>query len=145
MELSSRQKKVIEGKLCPYCGNDTELVDMSEIYDNRKYKGMNAYRCKPCYAHVGCHKGTAISLGRVATYPLRMLKRRAHDHFDPIWKKKKMTRSEAYEWLSEQLGIPKEYTHIGYFGDLTLIKVIRICKEYMATNGITRSGMKPRK
>ena len=73
-------------------------------------------------------KNTQNSLGRLANKELRTLKMQAHKAFDPIWKDGYMTRKQAYKWLSDQLEIPEEYTHIGMFGVETCKIVARICK-----------------
>lgn len=44
-----------------------------------------------------------------------------------------MKRSEAYKWLSEQLGLPTEYTHIGMFNPETCAKVVDVSKKYLET------------
>ena len=31
MELNERQRKILEGKICPYCGRETKLVDAEKI------------------------------------------------------------------------------------------------------------------
>ena len=42
-----------------------------------------------------------------------------------------MNRHQAYKWLSDQLGIPPEYTHIGMFKKETCQKVVKLCKEQL--------------
>ena len=32
IELNERQKQILVGKICPYCGQPTEFVDSVEIY-----------------------------------------------------------------------------------------------------------------
>lgn len=123
MTLTPRQLLIYQGKLCPYCGRTPEYVDSAIIYG--KSYGM-VYRCAPCDAHVGVHKGTSDALGRLANRELREWKIRAHNVFDPIWKTGRKSRASAYKWLSQQLGIPPEYTHIGYFSVDTCKRVIEI-------------------
>ena len=83
-----------------------------------------------CDSFVSTHKN-GMPLGRLANKNLREWKIRAHNAFDPIWKDKKMKRNEAYKWLSEQLGIPEEYTHIGMMSVNSCKKIVSICKQYM--------------
>lgn len=64
---------------------------------------------------------------------LRRCKIEAHRYFDEIYKRKLMKRSEAYKWLSEQLGLPTEYTHIGMFNPETCAKVVDVSKKYLET------------
>lgn len=125
--LTEKQKLILEGKLCPYCGRATEFIDSSQIYG--KNYGM-IYICRECNAYVGVHEGTVNAKGRLANSELRKLKKEAHEYFDKIWKQGSMKRFQAYNWLSSQLNIPIEYTHIGMFSDDTCRKVIRICKAF---------------
>lgn len=115
LELTEKQTKVIQGKICWYCGTKTELKNTEYGYQ---------YKCPQCGAYVGCHKGTKKALGRVADKELRAAKMLAHKAFDVIWKTGYMSRSEAYKWLGEKLDLPKKYVHIGYFGIDTCTRVV---------------------
>lgn len=66
-------------------------------------------------------------MGTPANKALRIARRMAHQTFDPIWKSRRMTRSEAYRWLSKQMRLPPEKTHIGMFDQEQCGQVIRIC------------------
>lgn len=101
---------LFSGRICPYCGNATTLIDSSEIYGT-SYGPI--YICRPCNAYVGCYKGTHTALGRLANQELREAKKKAHHYFDQLWKPQVQKRPLEYLWLSQQLGIPKEFTHIG--------------------------------
>lgn len=128
MELNERQKLIVAGMICPYCGRQTEFVDSIEVY-GISY-GM-IYLCRSCNAHVGVHKGTDKALGRLAQKQLRKLKHEAHGYFDKIWMNKYMTRHEAYAWLSRVLDIPSDYTHIGMFSEATCERVINFSKQLL--------------
>jgi uncharacterized protein DUF3268 len=123
MQLTQRQLLILQGKICPYCGQDTVYEDSAVIY-GRSY-GM-IYHCQSCRAYVGVHKGTDKALGRVADAELRKWKIAAHNAFDPLWKTGLFKRKEAYQWLSKLLDIPAEYTHIGFFSVDTCKKVVDI-------------------
>lgn len=116
---------------CPYCGKRAEFVDSAEVYHGRSY-GM-IYHCRPCDAYVGCHDfgNGDVPKGRLANAELRRWKIAAHDAFDPLWKygPYKHRRNAAYAWLAEQMGLPKEETHIGMFDVAQCRQVIRICQE----------------
>lgn len=114
---------IISGKVCPYCGRRTVLVDSAEIY-GRSY-GM-IYLCRPCRAYVGCHKGTTRALGRLANEELREAKHQAHEAFDRLWKEKVISRHEAYRLLSDELNIEPEYAHIGMLDAEQCYKVIDV-------------------
>ena len=53
--------------------------------------------------------------------------------FDELYKRGLMKRREAYKWLSDQLGLPPEYTHIGMFNPETCAKVVDVSKKYLLT------------
>lgn len=101
---------VLTGKVCPYCGKPTELVDSAEIYGGTSYGPV--YLCRDCNAYVGCYKGTTTALGRLANEDLRLAKRRAHHYLDQLWKNPRQ-RLKIYGWLSDELHIPHVRTHIG--------------------------------
>lgn len=113
---------------CPYCGRQAEYVDSSVVY-GRSY-GM-IYLCRNCMAYVGVHKGTDEPLGRLANAKLRYWKKKAHEAFDPLWKRGPFRghRSRAYRWLSKEMGLPIEETHIGMFDIADCQRVIQIINE----------------
>lgn len=110
---------------CPYCGRQAEYVDTKEIYG--KSYGM-AYLCRPCDAYVGVHDGTDQPLGSLANWELRRWRNRAHAAFDPLWQRGRFRRrrNDAYAWLAEKMGLPKEETHIAMFNVPQCKQVIQI-------------------
>ena len=114
--------------ICDYCDTPAEFVDSAVIY-GRGY-GM-VYLCPRCGAYVGVHKGSDRPLGRLANAELREWKKAAHAAFDPLWKNGPFQgkRKAAYQWLSEQIGLPIEKTHIGMFDVSMCQKVINLCSE----------------
>lgn len=115
---------------CDYCGRRAEFVDSKVIY-GKSYGMIYLCRCCPGYAYVGVHKGTDRPLGRLADMELRELKNLAHAAFDPLWKEGRFKghRKAAYAWLSEQMGLPQEKTHIGMFDTVRCERVVQICQE----------------
>lgn len=113
--------------ICDYCGKPTEYVDSSVVYHGRSY-GM-IYYCKACEAWVGVHRGSDKPMGRLANFELRVEKRKAHAVFDQIWRHKHMRRESAYAWLAEQLGLPRQETHIGMFDVDQCKRVVEICRK----------------
>lgn len=112
IEFSDHERRfVYSGLICPYCGNATQQTDSAEIYHGVSY-GM-IYLCKPCNAYVGCHKGTTLSMGRLANDDLREAKKHAHHYLDQLWQPKVYKRPIVYKWLSESLGLNRDFTHIG--------------------------------
>jgi len=113
---------------CPYCGRQAEYVDTKEIYG--KSYGM-AYLCRPCDAYVGVHDGTDQPLGSLANWELRRWRNRAHAAFDPLWQRGRFRRrrNDAYAWLAEKMGLPKEETHIAMFDVPQCKQVIQIMND----------------
>ena len=121
-------------EICKYCGGIVRLIPASAVYgDATQRLGLAhefVYQCQNCNARVGCQKGTTRPLGDVANEVLRLKRMETHRVFDTFWKRRHMTRSNAYKWLSEQLDIPREEVHIGGFEMDTCEKLIRLCREY---------------
>lgn len=130
IRLTEEQREILSGRICPYCHVPTEYKNSIEVY-GVDY-GM-IYCCPQCGAYVGVHKGTDRAKGRLANAELRRCKIEAHRYFDELYKRGLMTRREAYKWLSDQLGLPPEYTHIGMFNPETCAKVVDVSKKYLLT------------
>lgn len=113
--------------ICPYCGKEAEFMTTEEFY-GADY-GTNMYVCESCDAYVGTHGRSEKPLGTLANHRLRNLRKMAHRYFDPIWRKKKMPRSAAYEWLSNQMNIPKDECHIGAFNEEQCEQVVNIMSD----------------
>ena len=130
MELNEKQLLILQGKICPYCKQPSEYVDSKIIYGNGKSYGM-VYYCKKCAAWVGTHKGEPEkALGRLADNHLRQWKKNAHERFNLLYELNYKTRGNAYKWLSERLGIPQKYTHIGMFNVETCKRVVKECNQF---------------
>lgn len=113
---------------CPYCGKESTRATGVEVYPHRPdLKSLRLYRCVPCDALVGTHKGTWKPLGRLANYELRKAKMEAHSAFDKKWKYGTMSRSDAYAWLATQLNIKGEDCHIGMFDVDMCNRVVDVC------------------
>ena len=113
---------------CPYCGGPVELVNNSEIYGREYGKWPWAYRCMPCEAYVGLHPYTNLPLGTLANYELREARKRAKSLFQPLWQNMRTTRSGAYHWLAQRMGIPPERCHFGWFTLEQCQQAYEICK-----------------
>ena len=121
---------------CPYCQKPADLVGGDVVYPHRQdLASKKFWMCDPCNAWVGCHPGTSNPLGRLANAELRQAKQAAHAVFDPLWAgkmrrdgcKKHEARSAAYKWLSSELGLSVDKTHIGMFDVGQCSKVVDIC------------------
>lgn len=129
---------------CPYCKAAAKLVSGDEIYPYLKDSNkLNFWRCDPCDAHVGCHKGTLQPLGTPAKAELRRERMSLHlDVIDPLWKTAarlpcydgkrernasaitRAARDRTYAWMAERLGLSPLETHVGKF-DLETCKRAR--------------------
>lgn len=115
---------------CQHCGAPADLVTGKTVYPHREdLYAKPFWYCAPCSAWVGCHPGTTNPLGRPSNYYLRRAKSAAHAAFDPLWRQGTMRRKDAYLWLSIQLGIPWNQTHIGEFDEATCRLVVEKCME----------------
>ena len=113
---------------CPYCKEDTELTTGKTVYPHRPDLWyLRFYVCEPCDARVGCHGNTTKPLGTPANAELRKIRMQAHDAFDPVWKSGTTSRSAAYGWLAEALGIKINDCHIGQFNTEACQQVIGLC------------------
>lgn len=126
--------------VCPYCNNTAVFISSAVVYMGIDF-GM-IYLCRPCSAYVGVHRGTDKPLGTLANAELRSWRKRAHEAFDPLWKRKLMirraqrgpeyrqfwARNAGYHWLSSELGIPRDQCHIGLMNVEMCKRVIEICE-----------------
>lgn len=118
-------KKYYNNVQCRYCQTSATLIDSAYVY--KKSYGPIWY-CGNCGAYVGVHKNTHKPLGILADSSLRNLKKGVHRHFDPIWKRKRMTRQKAYRELAKKLGIPIEKCHVGMFDEEMCLKALTAIK-----------------
>lgn len=125
---------------CPYCLWDVEMVTADVVYPERpELADRNIWRCTNCDAHVGCHKVGArvvgrggveiisdgtLPMGSLANHDLRAARIETHRMFDLMWQPPaRMSRSDAYAWMSRLLGVPTEEAHIASLSYDECIKV----------------------
>jgi hypothetical protein len=112
--------------ICPYCNNQAEFTT-SEAFYGRDY-GTNIYVCRPCNAYVGTHKNSDVPMGTLATREVREWRQIAHSRFDYIWKTGQKSRTKAYQWMANVMGLKPGEAHIGQFNVeqcKTLVRLIR--------------------
>ena len=111
-------------KICNICGGEVEFVENTKIYGNYLKYGKKSgwcYHCKKCGAVVGTHiKNPTEALGLLANKEMADARQKAHAMFDKFWKNKKQ-RTEAYQKLAIEMGVPEEECHFAYF-DLEQLK-----------------------
>ncbi|WP_422513005.1 zinc-finger-containing protein [Sphingomonas sp. 3-13AW] len=132
---------------CGECGSSAEAVTGEQIDAGRRdLANKRFYLCRKCGAYVGCHAGTWQPYGTPALEHTRMMRRKAHGHFDPIWlaiqasqkhlprdhpRRQVHARVRGYEWLSKQLGIPIERCHIGMMTADEARQVVDLCGPHL--------------
>ena len=58
---------------------------------------------------------------------MRRWRNSAHALFDPLWQSGRMSRSQAYEWLAEKMGLTKPHCFIGGFTEAQCKAMVEIC------------------
>jgi hypothetical protein len=104
--------------VCPHCGNEVKIVGNEVIYGKPFGKWPWAYRCvnDACDSFVGMHPETNIPLGTLANAEIRKARKLTKELFQKLWTDGgKMTRDEAYLWMSGELKIPAAECHFGWF------------------------------
>lgn len=120
---------------CRYCAGQVELVNNSQIYGREYGDWPFAYRCEDCKSYVGLHPDTDIPLGTLATAQLRKDRNTSKDMFHKLKAKRGFTRSLAYEWLANKMGIRVGECHFGWFDQEQCALALRVCSEGLAADG----------
>ena len=118
---------------CPCCYGEVEITSNSAIYNGREYGDWPwIYLCvnRACFASVGLHKETGISLGTLAKGPLRKLRSEAKQDFNFLWQDGLMARTFAYRWLAKKMGIPTSQCHFGLFDEDQCIEAMEHIGKY---------------
>ncbi|MCM1297763.1 MAG: DUF3268 family zinc-finger domain-containing protein [Muribaculaceae bacterium] len=120
-------------EICRYCGGVVRQVPASKVYGVEAARRLRLtkewfYQCQNCNARVGCHRGTKRPLGNLANEVLRLKRMETHQVFDGFWRSNGMTRTAAYKWLAERMGLTEAQTHIGGFEMDQCQQVIDICR-----------------
>ena len=105
--------------VCPYCASPVSIEGNSAVYGKPYGHWPWVYLCQGegCCAYVGMHPFTNIPLGTLADEATRSARKLSKELFNPLWARGEgtMSRTEAYEWLAAQLGIPVAECHFGWF------------------------------
>jgi hypothetical protein len=96
--------------VCPYCKKPAKLIDSAVVYNGRSY-GL-IWDCRPCDAYVGVQRGTENAMGTMANHETRRARIRAHEAFDPLWKREGMSRNGAYRLMQTVMNMTAEEAHI---------------------------------
>jgi hypothetical protein len=121
------------------CGKTARLVTGQDLYPHRPdLYAKRFWKCL-CGAYVGCHGGGITPLGYPAGPETRKARSAAHAAFDPMWKGKSRSRSSAYKWLADQLGLDPHATHISWMDEATARRVVEVCVRH----GVGRAPRPP--
>ena len=128
---------------CPYCGSRTELRSADGIYhDNHDNTMLYVCRNYPrCDAYVRVIPGTTKPMGTMANGKLRAMRTEAHRYFNQLYIRGIMTKTEAYQWLSDTIGLPLSKSHIGDMGEYYCELVVRESQKLLnAQKGKKKNG-----
>lgn len=117
---------------CPCCGGKRVVcLHHDKVYGRSFSNWPWLFSCQTCAATVGLHPFTNIPLGTLATPAIRKARQRAKAAFAPLYEGGHMTRSDAYAWLAQRLGIADVgHCHIGWFGIEQCDRVVQACLEF---------------
>lgn len=117
---------------CRYCGprHPVFIAHHSEIYRGGRSYGdwPYVYLCDCCGAYVGLHPHTDIPLGILADHDLRLARVKSKKRFMEVSDLYGWSRSEAYHWLAQSLGIPVRQCHFAWFDVDDCAIAERACK-----------------
>ena len=89
-----------------------------------------AYHCTKCGAVVGTHKERPLeAMGLLANKEMADMRQKAHSMFDKFWKSQKQ-RTECYQRLADDMGIPFEECHFAFFTLEQLQKAYKILTKW---------------
>lgn len=125
--------------ICPACGQPGRLAYGSEVYPHRAdLRAKPFWVCDADKTRVGCHPGTTVALGTMATPALRAACSRAHEAVDPIWLgqfdhnvsrhgqtiSRQVARRRVYSFMAATLGVERDACHIGMFDEKMCRRVV---------------------
>ena len=60
----------------------------------------------------------------------KLLRVRAHEVFDQLWQCEYMSRTEAYEWMQNELGLTAEGAHIAKLSRDDCVRLMKAARKY---------------
>lgn len=116
---------------CPDCGEPMKM----RTSKHGPFYGCSTY--PDCRGTVSCGKDGQIK-GTPADAETRAARRRAHEHFDRLWKSGPLeSRAAAYRWLREIMELSEEEAHISKFDKHQCERVIRRSKAELRHKGLS--------
>lgn len=122
-------KADLEPKTCNLCGGRVEYTRLENVYGRYLKYHRNSdycYHCTECGAVVGTHKNDPKkALGVLANEEMADERQACHDLFDKFWKNRE-ERTVFYQKLANEMEIPMEECHFGWFSLEELKKAHKI-------------------
>lgn len=117
---------------CPYCGGPVRLAHNAEIYGEAHGRWPYSYWCELCDAHVGVHPETNIPLGTLADAATRRARMYAKASFVSLTQVRGWSRTRMYDWLAQEMGLPRWKCHFGWFDKKRCLRARKICASALA-------------
>ena len=106
-----------------YCG---ECKAPMVLRESRFGPFYGCSRYPDCKGSHGAHKDTGKPLGVPADRETKEARIKAHASFDTLWKSRKMTRTQAYQWMRDAMSLEKDGAHIGLFTKEQCVRLIAL-------------------
>lgn len=114
---------------CNLCGGKVIYTSNKIIY-GREYGSGKCYFCTNCKAYVGTHEPRPDeAYGLLADRQMRNMKKKCHALFDQSWLNaadRRKARRASYRRLADEMEIPVEECHFGWFDMEMLNKAYQI-------------------
>lgn len=111
---------------CNICGGRVVYTKVENVYGKKNIKFQTSgycYHCTECGAVVGTHKEHPDeAMGILADREMCEMRQKSHKMFDNLWKTRE-ERTQMYQKLANELGIPFEECHFAYFDKEQLRKI----------------------
>jgi hypothetical protein len=118
---------------CTGCEKEIEarLTNGEERYPHRPdLYDLPFWKCDNCHNYVGCHHKTSDRtrpLGVIATPEILTARKKIHAILDPLWKSGKISRNQAYAYVTGKL----HYTY--HNGEIRTLDEARKIYQIVAT------------
>lgn len=126
METINYRTKTIRGST--YYEAEINCAECGKLMELRPSRYGLFYGCTGYPACNGTHGAhpDGQPLGTPASKEVKLLRMRAHELFDKMWKEDGLTRKQSYRWLQDAMQMTQEEAHIGKFGKEECQRLIRV-------------------
>lgn len=105
--------------LCGECG--AQMV----LRDSKYGKFYGCIQFPKCKGTHGAHPD-GKPLGVPANKETKLARMKAHEAFDAMWKRRKISRTKGYAWLQKAMGLTADEAHIAKFTKDQCEKLVQI-------------------